>query len=602
MTYPIKATLRVLFLLFPVLVSGADYFWVGGSGDWSDLSHWATSSGGTVQHDQVPSASDNVIFDANSFSATNQTVVLNLDIVFAGNVDFSGINQGIRLQGSSNTTMAIHGSLTMHPNVTLDFPGNFDFKSSVQGNEIHWYGQQPKQLNFLGTGQYIWKTNVVVDSLIHVEFGQLVFEEINVSCRRFEVFSTSGVAVDFGTVNLLVRGNRVREMQTYRWRESLHFEGQGITTIPGMANIRLNGIRASVGFHNNNETIRLPNVVLGANNGQHLVFASWVGDHQFGRLHLLGDTRFEGHFTFANLELDGGNVYAFQSNSNQRIGNLISNSDCSQTSLIRTLESGVPATFQAQNGAQSLSFVVLQDIQISGATYEANQAIDLGGNSGWNITDKNLETFYWVGGTGNWNDTDHWSFSSGGASSGCLPTAADDVIFDANSFNAAGQTVTINVPTAFCHSMDWRGVNRACRLVDMKLENRTSILIFGSLWFSEQLTNDFGGDVYFVSSHDGNEILIAGSELNQNVYFNSASGEWTLQDKLDVNDSLHFNAGTLHTNDYEIECFQFFSRTSSRRNLHLGNTTFRIVHSTTQTYHGSQFEVWADNFTIFPGR
>ena len=63
---------------------------------------------------------------------------------------------------------------------------------------------------------------------------------------------------------------------------------------------------------------------------------------------------------------------------------------------------------------------------------------------------------YWVGGTGNWSDTSHWSATSGGAGGASKPTSADDVHFDANSFSGAGQVVTINENTA-CKSMDWTG-------------------------------------------------------------------------------------------------------------------------------------------------
>src|SRR5262245_33872387 len=51
---------------------------------------------------------------------------------------------------------------------------------------------------------------------------------------------------------------------------------------------------------------------------------------------------------------------------------------------------------------------------------------------------------FWVGGSGNWNDTGHWSTSSGGASGASVPTASDDAIFNAAS-NATAYTVTINV-------------------------------------------------------------------------------------------------------------------------------------------------------------
>ena len=40
---------------------------------------------------------------------------------------------------------------------------------------------------------------------------------------------------------------------------------------------------------------------------------------------------------------------------------------------------------------------------------------------------------YWVGGTGRWNDTAHWSASNGGSSGASVPTSADDVFITTSS-------------------------------------------------------------------------------------------------------------------------------------------------------------------------
>ena len=57
--------MKTIFILIQslVLISAncfaADYFWVGGTGNWSDFSnHWATSSGGNTFHSQVPTLND----------------------------------------------------------------------------------------------------------------------------------------------------------------------------------------------------------------------------------------------------------------------------------------------------------------------------------------------------------------------------------------------------------------------------------------------------------------------------------------------------------------------------------------------------------------
>src|SRR5690554_7395950 len=71
---------NTLIFCFVISISFAqDYYWVGGSGNWSDITHWATTSGGTTIHAVVPGPNDNVIFDANSgFTTGNNTVTIDV--------------------------------------------------------------------------------------------------------------------------------------------------------------------------------------------------------------------------------------------------------------------------------------------------------------------------------------------------------------------------------------------------------------------------------------------------------------------------------------------------------------------------------------------
>ena len=56
-----------------------------------------------------------------------------------------------------------------------------------------------------------------------------------------------------------------------------------------------------------------------------------------------------------------------------------------------------------------------------------------------------MATFYWVGGSGNWDDSDttNWASSSGGAGGAGVPTSTDDVVFDANSSGGGAFAVTV---------------------------------------------------------------------------------------------------------------------------------------------------------------
>ena len=53
-------------------------YWIGGTGDWSDGAKWSLSSGGSAAG-CPPTSADNLFFDQNSFSATNQTFKIDID-------------------------------------------------------------------------------------------------------------------------------------------------------------------------------------------------------------------------------------------------------------------------------------------------------------------------------------------------------------------------------------------------------------------------------------------------------------------------------------------------------------------------------------------
>jgi hypothetical protein len=61
------------------LYASQTFYWIGNAGNWNDPLHWSLSSGGAVAN-CVPNPQDSVVFDVNSFTLTNQTVTINVDI------------------------------------------------------------------------------------------------------------------------------------------------------------------------------------------------------------------------------------------------------------------------------------------------------------------------------------------------------------------------------------------------------------------------------------------------------------------------------------------------------------------------------------------
>jgi hypothetical protein len=84
------------------------------------------------------------------------------------------------------------------------------------------------------------------------------------------------------------------------------------------------------------------------------------------------------------------------------------------------------------------------------STWTANTlSTDSGGNTNLTFAANNK---YWIGGSGNWSDTTHWSTTSGGASGAAVPTVSDDVYFDSNS-SATAYTITQDTVEAVCNDL-----------------------------------------------------------------------------------------------------------------------------------------------------
>src|SRR5688572_15394756 len=123
------------FLTFPNLMSATNYYWVGGTGAWSDYAnHWATSSGGTVFHVTIPSPNDDVFFDANSFPSTGDTVFMDTTITNCRDMDWSGVINTPTV--SENMQLRVYGSLTLTTGVNWPIYSGLNFLSALPGQTI----------------------------------------------------------------------------------------------------------------------------------------------------------------------------------------------------------------------------------------------------------------------------------------------------------------------------------------------------------------------------------------------------------------------------------------------------------------------------------
>ncbi len=138
---------------------------------------------------------------------------------------------------------------------------------------------------------------------------------------------------------------------------------------------------------------------------------------------------------------------------------------------------------------------MLMDIQNIGNIIQINDGIDLGNNTGF-VFSNNLDPrdLFWINGSGDWNNTAHWSLTSGGSPGECPPTPLDDIIFDENSGFSPGNIIAVNGRNIYCKDMLW---SNFVGIVLLESPDTCNLHIYGSLQFPENLAQEFKGNIIF---------------------------------------------------------------------------------------------------------
>lgn len=158
---------------------------------------------------------------------------------------------------------------------------------------------------------------------------------------------------------------------------------------------------------------------------------------------------------------------------------------------------------------------------------------------------------FWVGGSASWDGTagTKWSTTSGGAGGAAVPTAADDVFF-----NAASGAITVDIDFVFCRSLDFNGFTGTANFGStVNIGDGTA----GIFRLSAGMTfNATGGNINFLSTAATNQITTNGKTLDLQIAFDGGGGGvWQLQDNLTTTRRISISTGnTLNLNTFTISC------------------------------------------------
>ncbi|WP_276480992.1 T9SS type A sorting domain-containing protein [Paraflavitalea pollutisoli] len=532
--------IRIFALLSMVVCSltahAVDYYWVEGAGNWSDINHWATTSGGTTKHSIVPSLNDNVHFDANSgFTPASRTVTINTNAL-CNNMTWSGSLTPPALVFSN--TLQINGSLALQPGMTVSGGSTVTFQSSRLGEIISTGNVAlPVNLSFSGTGG--WK---LLDSLkdvnsINFSDGHLSFAGQYVSALFFNGnFGTATKTINIANATINMRDGTLTNLGWYYGGGVPLVADSSINSQFLIANRSTNG-----GFQTKTGDVYYNVTFLPAGGSNPIISGG-----TYNKINFSGTAgRLGSGITTDSLVLSPGLVYTFQSNSTITVNEYLAANSPACSGLIELYSNtgGTQATIAVTAATVvAVANARIRDLRITGPAipYAASSSIDLGNNTNWTFTVPAAHTYYWVGGAGNWNDPTHWASTSGGnASSGCVPTQYDNVIFDAGSnFTPASKTVTVNA-NAYCDSITFIGAATPPALVlSAPLE------VHGSFTLQAGMTTSGGGGINFASNRLTESITTANVPVSTNLGFNGTGG-WKLLDSLKDVSTINFVDGHL---------------------------------------------------------
>lgn len=111
---------------------------------------------------------------------------------------------------------------------------------------------------------------------------------------------------------------------------------------------------------------------------------------------------------------------------------------------------------------------------------------------------------YWVGGSGVWNDTNHWSSTDGGEN-GVNPPGKDENAFFTNKsgFNQ-GDIISID-SVAFVSNLDFSYLDKQ---VTIEGPESSHLMITGNVVFNGKVTNNYGGNVMMVGSNSDYQLKV----------------------------------------------------------------------------------------------
>jgi hypothetical protein len=546
------------------------YWNLAGTQNWSATA-WAPSSGGTPDINQFPLAQDTAVFD-NTGSAGTVTVQAAWNI---GTLNMSARTSACTIDWSNGGPF-IHGNVLLGSGVT---PGTIGISTFA--------GRGTQTITSAGN---TWSGAITVDCVTGTV--QLADALTLIAARLLAVVSGTFDAVSYNlTVGFFdTSGSTLRTLKM----------GSGTWTLVGTGAVWFATTTTNLNFYKGTA-----NIVLSDTSTSARTFAG--GGLSYNKLTIGGTTG------TSTLSITSNNQFT-ELASTKTVAHTISLSGTTQTfgkwtvtgtvGNVVTL-TGTGTTHVLVGAATSgIDYLAMGSIGFNstfsaGEFYAGANSTGTAGAPVYRTAPPAARTLYWVGGTGNWNDTARWSTSSGGGGGAALPTSLDDVIFDSAS-NATAYTSTVNAPSR-CNALTIAGPASG----NVTLAGSSVLICHGNVTFpATGLTRTFTGGLILSGSTTGKTITTNGVTLGGYVQIYGMDSEWTLGFALDNSGSAFYvDYGVFKASTYNLTTSTIFSDGASSRTIDFGSGTVSLSGSTSlQFFSGlGSTETAAANLTVVAG-
>ncbi|ADR23275.1 hypothetical protein MATR_28760 [Marivirga tractuosa] len=587
---PLKSLLSLFFILFALNVNAADYFWIGGSGTWSDLNHWATSSGGSTVHSSLPGETDNVIFDANSFSGDGQTVTVDGNIIRVNDFIATNVSYNVDFSGESPIPdIEIYGSMDAPANISFELPGVLlDFNSNVDGQTVNIASgllntSEDASVRFSGEGSWSIENGLSGHSLF-VTQGEIIFGA--------NTFNFKNVYLWYSFDKILNLTDATLNIEKWTMNNS-----DFVTVIPNNSTINF-----SDEFQGYGKTYGTVNVTTPTGFGNDIVIS--------------------GNNTFQNFTVVKGANLLVDANTTQTIlGNLTLNGTSSEVITFESSTKGEKFNFDGTGINISGEYVHISESDFLGtATFSLENSLLIGDVNGWEInsvpTPTDNGSFYY---SKIFADSLYIDLDPGDGAErivfmrqGGFPdiTTVNDVAYTANQTFGNGELVGQDTYVMYQGSDDLVKIEGllpgteysiAVREVNRTPDNSSIKYYVPSTGFSRSATTADSGNIYL--SYNGTATVSGGEQFfddgGKGFYFPDRENVLTLN-AAEAGKAIKLTFNEFETRSYEE--LRIFDGTDTTANLitSLSGTSLSLPRTVTSTgenmtlkFTSSDFEPYA---------